>query len=72
MKGKKDEYRYNGDFRHPILKTKVFQSLEKYTGEEFQKAVMGQEMTIQKCTMIFDEKGDMTATLESSAEKHTC
>lgn len=50
------------------LKTKVFQSLEKITGEEFQKTIMGQESEIKKCTMIFDEKGEMTATLENGTQ----
>ncbi len=50
------------------LKTKVFQSLEKITGEEFQKTIMGQEPEIKKCTMIFDEKGEMTATLENGTQ----
>lgn len=37
------------------LKEKVFSMLEKYSGEE--------------CTLIFDEEGEMTATLETAAEK---
>lgn len=44
------------------LKEKVFHMLEKYSGEEFKESV-------EKCTLIFDEEGDMTATLETAAEK---
>lgn len=51
------------------LKEKVFNMLEKYSGEEFKESVMGKELSVKKCTLIFDEEGDMTATLDTAAEK---
>ncbi|MBO5281628.1 MAG: hypothetical protein J6B43_00650 [Lachnospiraceae bacterium] len=44
------------------LKEKVFSMLEKYSGEGWKEAA-------EKCTLIFDEEGEMTATLETAAEK---
>lgn len=51
------------------LKEKVFNMLEKYRGEDFKKSVMGQETSVKKCTLIFDEEGDMTATLQTDTAK---
>lgn len=51
------------------LKEKVFHTLEKYSGEEFKESFMGKEPSVKKCTLVFDEEGDMTATLETAAEK---
>ncbi len=52
-----------------VLKEKVFQTLEKYSGEDFKQSIMGQEPSVKKCTLIFDQDGDMTATLETGTEK---
>ena len=43
------------------LKEKVFNSLEKCSKEEFKNSM--------KCTVIFDEEGEMTATLETDNGK---
>lgn len=51
------------------LKEKVFHLLEKYSGEEFKESVMGKESSANKCTLMFNEDGDMTATLETAPEK---
>lgn len=59
-------YRMNTD---AALKEKVFGILEKYSGEEFKNSIMGQQPSIKKCTLHFDEAGDMTATLETGTEK---
>lgn len=59
-------YRMNTD---TALKEKVFGMLEKYSGEEFKNSIMGQQPSIKKCTLNFDEYGEMTATLETGAEK---
>lgn len=48
---------------------KVFGALEKYSGEEFRKSITGQDSAVRKCTLVFDEDGDMTATLETGKEK---
>lgn len=59
-------YRMNMDMD---LKEKVFGALEKYSGEEFRKSITGQDPAVRKCTLVFDEDGDMTATLETGKEK---
>lgn len=53
------------------LKEKVFHTLEKYSGEEFKESFMGTEPSVKKCTLVFDEEGDMIATLETAVEKQT-
>ena len=59
-------YRMNLD---TDLKEKVFGAIEKYSGEEFRKSITGQGPAVSKCTLVFDENGDMTATLETGKAK---
>lgn len=47
------------------LKEKVFNMLEKYSGEEFKESIMGQEPSVKKCTLTFDEEGEVTVTLKT-------
>lgn len=59
-------YRMNTDV---ALKEKVFDMLEKYSGEEFKNSIMVGEPSVRKCTLQFDEEGDMIATLETGTVK---
>lgn len=53
------------------LKEKVFNMLEKYSGEEFKETVMEKEPSVKKCTLNFDENGNVTVTLKTSTENQS-
>lgn len=50
------------------LKEKVFNMLEKYSGEEFKESMMGQGAA-KKCTLTFDEEGEVTVTLKTGEKQ---
>lgn len=53
------------------LKEKVYNTLEDYSGEKFKQSIQGLNPPVKKCTLIFDESGDVTATLEAKVESET-
>ena len=50
------------------LKEKVFRVLDKYCGDEFQDSIMGNGLPVKKCSLVFDENGEMTATLKTNLD----
>lgn len=59
-------YRMNTD---SALKNKVYAMLADYSSSEFQTTMQTLNPPVKKCTLIFDENGDVVATLEPDVEK---
>ena len=61
-------YRINTD---SALKNKVYAMLADYSSSEFQTTMQTLNPPVKKCTLIFDENGDVVATLEPDVEKES-
>ena len=61
-------YRMNTD---SALKNKVYAMLADYSSSEFQTTMQTLNPPVKKCTLIFDENGDVVATLEPDVEKES-
>ena len=59
-------YRMNTDGE---LKSKVYAMLEDYTSDKFQTFCRIFDPPVKKCTLMFDENGDVVSTLEPDMEK---
>ena len=59
-------YRMNTDSE---LKSKVYAMLEDYTSDKFQTFCKTFDPPVKKCTLMFDENGDVVSTLEPDMEK---
>ena len=53
------------------LKNKVYAMLADYSSSEFQTTMQTLNPPVKKCTLIFDENGDVVATLEPDVEKES-
>lgn len=53
------------------LKNKVYAILADYSSSEFQTTMQTLNPPVKKCTLIFDENGDVVATLEPDVEKES-
>ena len=53
------------------LKNKVYAMLADYSSSEFQTTMRTLNPPVKKCTLIFDENGDVVATLEPDVEKES-
>ena len=65
-----------GDVLHRMntdsaLKNKVYAMLADYSSSEFQTTMQTLNPPVKKCTLIFDENGDVVATLEPDVEKES-
>jgi hypothetical protein len=59
-------YRMNTDEE---LKEKIYAMLEDYTSPHFQMTKISLNPPVKKCTLVFDENGDVVATLYPDVEK---
>ncbi|MBQ9989521.1 MAG: hypothetical protein IJP31_01050 [Lachnospiraceae bacterium] len=51
------------------MKEKVYEQLESYSPENYEKSIAGLNPPVKRCTLIFDEGGDATATMEAAASE---
>lgn len=54
---------------NPSMKEKVYEQLESYSPENYQASIAGLNPPVKRCTLIFDEGGDATATLEAATSE---
>ncbi len=51
------------------MREKVYEQLESYSPDNYQASVAGLKPPVKKCTLIFDEGGNATATLEAASDE---